>query len=236
MNAPDETTFDNGNIILEGHVDPRIREILESYDEKEFLRENPELVLSQRTGYPVLFYLIQWLFRKEWIKGKNFLEIGWGSIYGPRNLAFMRRITGTDSDCRNDIMSIDTRNPVEGMVDFDWGNIGTLPMKFDCIFHHRMSETKGGYEEVTDARLNTGWYYIAFRKIGATSTEPIDPNKLKKRWYHDCSFKYRNRDRQLWPHRGPEDIWYEVTILQKPSGTDGVRGGVHDSLKWIVEQ
>lgn len=68
----------------------------------------------------------------------------------------MRRITGTDSDCRNDIMSIDTRNPVEGMVDFDWGNIGTLPMKFDCIFHHRMSETKGGYEEVTDARLNTG--------------------------------------------------------------------------------
>lgn len=59
MNAPDETTFDNGNIILEGHVDPRIREILESYDEKEFLRENPELVLSQRTGYPVLFYLIQ---------------------------------------------------------------------------------------------------------------------------------------------------------------------------------
>ena len=219
--APDNAVFDNGNIILEGEIDPVIREILAAYNKEKFLQENPELRLSRWTGYPVLFYLLLWLFGKEWIQGKNFLEIGWGSMFGPRNLQFLKRIIKPEVGI-NAIVSTDKRDSDEGMMSYEWKNIAEWGIQFHCIFHHRIGPTYDKLEQVTDACLKPGWYYIAFRRIGSESSDPVNRGYFTDRLdYDDYSFTYRWKDK-WWSRHQPEDIWYHVTILQKPSGIPDV--------------
>lgn len=78
----------------------------------------------------------------------------------------------------------------------DWADISQLhddkgnPLTFDCIFNHRIGPTPGGYEKVTDAALNPGGFYIAFREKGSKSNEPVDKKFFKDNNYTDDSFSF----------------------------------------------
>jgi hypothetical protein len=86
---------------------------------------------------------------------------------------------------------------------WDWADIGKLtdnkgePLTFDCIFNHRIGPNPEGYEAVTDAALNPGGYYIAFRDQGSISPEPVDKNFFHEDRYDDLSFSFEFRKKLL---------------------------------------
>lgn len=118
--------------------------------------------------------------------------------------------------------------------EYDWADIGQLqddngnPLTFDCIFNHRIGPTPGGYEKVTDAALNPGGFYIAFREKESVSNEPVNKKFFKDNKYTDDSFSFSFK-----PGLTSVKKWYDVTIFQKPLETQKVIKDIQEDI-WLI--
>lgn len=121
---------------------------------------------------------------------------------------------------------------------WDWADIAKLkdnngsPLTFDCIFHHSIGPNPSGYEKVTDAALNPGGFYIAFRGRESRSPEPVDKQYFIDHKYYDGSFSFEFRKRIK--HNSNSNNWYDVTIFRKPFQSGRVMWWVQDDTNGIL--
>jgi hypothetical protein len=119
---------------------------------------------------------------------------------------------------------------------YDWADIGQFqddngnPLTFDCIFNHSIGPTPGGYEKVTDAALNPGGYYIAFREQESESNEPVDKIFFRdKKKYEDYSFSFSFK-----PNITSVKKRYDVTIFQKLLKIHHIQEDTRDSTNLVL--
>lgn len=242
----------NGITILSERPPDWIFLALELFDSEMMLRKNPELIEHKFSAYPFLLHLIELLlWDSNWnLEWKKILEIGWGAHLGKETIQYLRKLTDTiepDGKIEHHAWGIDERcgdsNFMWGVIEFSWENLLRMwESRWDCIFHHTIGpiganpgtekELKNSQElaEITHQALRPGGYYIAFRRLESDNI-PLDEETLRKQGYLDSSFDFNYNNSFL-----GREWWYHATILQKPSGTDELREGVHGSIGWIIGQ
>lgn len=241
MHSP-QLTSNNGTIIPLNSPDPAIIHALKTFDLEKFVAENPEMFSAQLTGYPLLFHIMTCIMGH--MQGKKILEIGWGVVHAEKNMKYLRKLTDTvDADWKieHHAYGIDVRNAgkigSEAILWYDWSELDLIkdhktgkPLTFDCILNHRIGPTEGGYEKVTDAALNPGGFYIAFRDRESVSNEPVNKKFFLDHEYYDGSFSFRFKE---WITRENKE-GYDVTIFRKPFKSTSIIRGTQDDTDVIL--